>query len=106
MNVYHNISGLYDAALKANSQEVASDVAQDQKRLKDKLRKLEEEVSLTRSRYEEAIRDISNYNPKYQDDMKYEFNNCQLFEETRKNFVKESLLSYHACVNRVQFLDR
>ncbi|XP_065648302.1 protein kinase C and casein kinase substrate in neurons protein 1 isoform X2 [Hydra vulgaris] len=100
MIAYHNAGDSLDAVLKINNIKAVSDVPDDQKRLKDKLRKLEEEVLITRGKYEEAIRDISNYNPKYQDDMRYEFNNCQTFEEARKNFVKESLLNYHACLNR------
>ncbi|XP_078355839.1 protein kinase C and casein kinase substrate in neurons protein 1-like [Oculina patagonica] len=64
------------------------------KKLKEKSDKAAYDVQTTRGKYEESLRDIGNYNPKYMEDMRYVFDKCQQSEEERKNFFKTTFLNY------------
>ena len=64
------------------------------KKLKDKSDKTANDVQITRGKYQESLRDIGTYNPKYMEDMRFVFNKCQQSEEERKNFFKGTLLNY------------
>ena len=76
------------------------------KKLQDKVNKYGEEVKECKIKYEDALRDLNGYVPKYQDDMKYQFNKCQEFEERRKNFFENLLLGYHKAVTREEYTAR
>lgn len=72
-----------------------STVTEEQvKKLKDKSDKAANDVQTTRDKYQDSLRDIGNYNPKYVEDMRYTFDKCQQSEEERKNFFKQTLLNY------------
>ena len=72
-----------------------STVTEEQvKKLKDKADRAASDAQTSRGKYQESLRDIGNYNPKYMEDMRYVFNNCQQSEEERKNFFKQTLLNY------------
>ena len=72
-----------------------STVAEEQvKKLKDKSERAASDAQTTKGRYEESLRDIGNYNPKYMEDMRFVFNKCQQSEEERKNFFKQTLLNF------------
>lgn len=73
---------------------------------KDKAKRASNEVDKTYTKYKESIRDISNYNPKYRDDMCFVFNNLQEFEERRKTFMKQTLEDYCKLIELSQYFDR
>jgi hypothetical protein len=76
------------------------------KKLQDKVEKFGEDVKECKVKYEDALRDLTGYVPKYQDDMKYQFNKCQEFEELRKSFFESLLLGYHKAVTREEYTTR
>lgn len=76
------------------------------KKLQDKVEKLGEEVKECKQKYEDALRDMTGYVPKYQGDMEYQFNKCQELEEIRKSFFEGLLLRYHKAVNREEYTSR
>lgn len=65
----------------------------------DRVQKTKEEVLKNRERYELALQEINNYNPKYMDDMDRVFQKCQEMEATRLKFFKETLFNVHKCLN-------
>lgn len=79
---------------KEASVEGSTVVEEQVKKLKDKSDKAASDAQTTRGRYEESLRDIGNYNPKYMEDMRYVFNKCQQSEEERKNFFKQTFLNF------------
>ena len=68
-------------------------------KLQDRVIKCREEVQKTREKYESALREISDYNSKYSEDMTEVFEKCQEFEEKRLVFFKEMLFAIHGCLN-------
>ena len=76
------------------------------KKLQDKVEKFGEDVKECKVKYEDALRDLTGYVPKYQDDMKYQFNKCQEFEELRKSFFESLLVDYHKAVTREEYNTR
>lgn len=64
------------------------------RKLKDKSDKASNDVQTARGKYQESLRDIGNYNPKYVEDMRFVFDKCQQSEEERKNFFKQTFLNY------------
>ena len=76
------------------------------KKLQEKVEKFSEEVKDCKMKYEDALRDITGYVPKYQADMKYQFDKCQEFEELRKQFFESLLLRYHKAVTREEYSSR
>lgn len=69
------------------------------KKLQDRVIKCKEEVAKSREKYEVALREISDYNDKYSEEMKDVFEKCQDFEEKRLLFFKEVLYSIHSTLN-------
>lgn len=65
----------------------------------DRVQKTKEDVLKNRERYELALQEINNYNPKYMDDMDRVFQKCQEMEATRLTFFKETLFKVHKCLN-------
>lgn len=72
-----------------------STVTEDQvRKLKDKSERAASDAQTTKGKYQESLRDIGNYNPKYMEDMRFVFNKCQQSEEERKNFFKQTFLNF------------
>ncbi|XP_043211450.1 protein kinase C and casein kinase substrate in neurons protein 2-like isoform X1 [Amphibalanus amphitrite] len=69
------------------------------KKLADRVQKAGEEVAKTKERYDNALKDISDQNSKYIEDMTYVFNKCQEREGERLTFFKETLFGVHKCLN-------
>ncbi|XP_026467164.1 protein kinase C and casein kinase substrate in neurons protein 1 isoform X2 [Ctenocephalides felis] len=77
-----------------------SSLSPDQiKKMADRVQKTKEDVLKNRERYELALQEINNYNPKYMDDMDRVFQKCQEMEATRLTFFKETLFKVHKCLN-------
>ncbi|KAK4290583.1 hypothetical protein Pmani_026086 [Petrolisthes manimaculis] len=77
-----------------------SSLSPDQvKKLQDRVSKAKEEVSRGREKYEQSLREISDYNPKYMEDMSHVFDKAQESESKRLQFFKEMLFSTHKCLN-------
>lgn len=67
--------------------------------MQDRVSKCKEDVQKTKERYEQALREINDYNAKYMEDMTVVFDKCQEFEERRLNFFKEVLFGICTCLN-------
>lgn len=67
--------------------------------MQDRVSKCKEDVQKTKERYEQALREINDYNAKYMEDMTVVFDKCQEFEERRLNFFKEVLFGISTCLN-------
>ncbi|XP_018336704.1 protein kinase C and casein kinase substrate in neurons protein 1 isoform X2 [Agrilus planipennis] len=75
-------------------------VSADQvKKLQDRVQKLKEEVQKTKEKYELALQEINNYNPKYMEDMTVVFDKCQDMETERLKFIKLTLFDIHKHLN-------
>lgn len=93
--------------LYKNSTVEASTTTEEQtKKLKDKLTKAEGEVLSTKAKYQESVRDITNYNPKYKDDMVFAFDKLQVAEDKRKVFMKDTMKSLCKSLDPGQFFER
>jgi hypothetical protein len=69
------------------------------KKLQERVVKCKEEVARNREKYEASLKELTDYNQKYQDDMTEVFEKCQEFEEKRLNFFKETMFGIHACLD-------
>lgn len=77
-----------------------SSLSPDQvKKLQDKVAKCKEEVLKSKEKYEQALREINEYNAKYIEDMTVVFEKCQEFERKRLEFFKTMLFGIHGCLN-------
>lgn len=109
MKAYHSAK---DLLRSLNEQEGMlindkNETTQDQlNKIKNKIKKCEVDIENTNSKYNIAIRDITTYNPKYMEDMKYEFDLCQEFETVRRDMTKEKLEQYLGCVDRRIFFGK
>ena len=109
MKAYHSAKDLLrslkeqDEALRCDKNETTQEQLN---KLSNKIRKCELEIDNTNNKYHNAIRDITTYNPKYIDDMKYEFEVCQKFEKVRRDTVKEKIEHYLACIDRRIFFKK
>ncbi|XP_017768647.1 PREDICTED: protein kinase C and casein kinase substrate in neurons protein 1 isoform X2 [Nicrophorus vespilloides] len=80
-----------------------SSISPDQiKKMQDRTQKTKEETLKSKEKYELALGEINNYNPKYVEDMKVVFEKCQDMEGLRLEFIKESLFDIHKCLNIYQ----
>ncbi|XP_044748476.1 protein kinase C and casein kinase substrate in neurons protein 1 isoform X3 [Coccinella septempunctata] len=75
-----------------------SSLSQDQK-LQDRVQKSKEEVQKCKDKYEAALTEINQYNPKYMEDMTGEFEKCQEMEAVRLKFIKATLFDIHKYLN-------
>jgi hypothetical protein len=66
------------------------------KKLQERVIKCKEEVAKCREKYDSSLRELTDYNAKYQEDMTDVFEKCQDFEEKRLKFFRETLLSIHS----------
>ncbi|XP_042862977.1 protein kinase C and casein kinase substrate in neurons protein 1-like isoform X5 [Penaeus japonicus] len=69
------------------------------KKLQDRVSKAKEEVSRGREKYELGLREISEYNPKYIEEMIHVFDKAQEAESKRLMFFKDMLFATHKCLN-------
>ncbi|XP_069997804.1 protein kinase C and casein kinase substrate in neurons protein 1 isoform X7 [Penaeus vannamei] len=77
-----------------------SSLSPDQvKKLQDRVSKAKEEVSRGREKYELTLREISDYNPKYIEEMIHVFDKAQEAESKRLMFFKDMLFATHKCLN-------
>lgn len=67
--------------------------------MQDRVQKSKEEVQKSKEKYEIALQEINNYNPKYMEDMTVVFDKCQEMEAQRLQFFKEILFGIHKCLN-------
>ncbi|OXA53001.1 protein kinase C and casein kinase substrate in neurons protein 1 isoform X2 [Folsomia candida] len=98
---YHNACKNEKSALN-QERNAASDssLSPDQvKKLQDRVSKSKEEVQKTREKYDSAIQEITQYNPKYIEDMRDVFDKCQEVEAKRLKFFKDEMYSIHKCIN-------
>uniref|UniRef100_A0A0P4WFI9 Protein kinase C and casein kinase substrate in neurons protein 1 n=1 Tax=Scylla olivacea TaxID=85551 RepID=A0A0P4WFI9_SCYOL len=77
-----------------------SSLSPDQmKKLTDRVSKAKEEVARGKEKYDASLREISDYNPKYIEDMTHVFEKAQESESKRLIFFKDMLFSTHKCLN-------
>ncbi|XP_059480691.1 protein kinase C and casein kinase substrate in neurons protein 1 isoform X3 [Neocloeon triangulifer] len=81
-----------------------SSLSQDQrnnlvKKMQDRVQKSKEEVQKCKDKYNQALKEITEYNPKYMEDMTVVFEKCQENEAQRLLFFKEILFSIHKHLN-------
>ncbi|XP_003741314.1 protein kinase C and casein kinase substrate in neurons protein 2 [Galendromus occidentalis] len=77
-----------------------SSLSPDQlKKLTDRVDKCREDVSRCREKYDQALKEISENNDRYQESMSAVFQRCQELEARRLTFFREMLLGVHACLN-------
>lgn len=77
-----------------------SSLSPDQvKKLQDRVSKAKEEVSRGKEKYEQSLREISDYNPKYIEEMIHVFDKAQEAESKRLMFFKDMLFATHKCLN-------
>ncbi|CAL4068486.1 unnamed protein product, partial [Meganyctiphanes norvegica] len=69
------------------------------KKLQDRVSKAKEEVQRCSDKYDVALREINETNPKYIEDMTHVFEKAQESESARLQFFKEMLFSTHKCLN-------
>lgn len=69
------------------------------KKLQDKVAKCKDEVQKSKEKYDQALREINEYNAKYIEDMTVVFEKCQEFERKRLEFFKLMLFAIHGCLN-------
>ncbi len=69
------------------------------KKLQDRVSKSKEEVQKSREKYDAAIQEITAYNPKYIENMRDVFDQCQEMEGKRLKFFKDAMYSIHKCIN-------
>lgn len=67
--------------------------------MQDRVQKSKEEVQKGKEKYELALQEINNYNPKYMEDMTVVFDKCQEMEAERLNFFKQTLFDIHRNLN-------
>ncbi|CAH1110882.1 unnamed protein product [Psylliodes chrysocephalus] len=72
------------------------------KKMQDRVQKSKEEVQKCREKYELALQEINQYNPKYMEDMTVVFDKCQEMEAQRLNFIKATLFEMHKYLNLSQ----
>lgn len=70
--------------------------------MQDRVQKSKEEVQKSKEKYEVALQEINQYNPKYMEDMTVVFDKCQDMEAQRLMFFKEMLFGIHKCLNIAQ----
>lgn len=69
------------------------------KKMQDRVQKTKEEVQKCKEKYEVALQEINQYNPKYMEDMTVVFDKCQEMEAQRLRFIKETLFDMHKYLN-------
>ncbi|XP_019866189.1 protein kinase C and casein kinase substrate in neurons protein 1 isoform X2 [Aethina tumida] len=103
-NDYHTACKTEKSA--ANQERNASgdtSISTDQvKKMQDRVLKTKEEVQKCKDKYEAALQEINQYNPKYMEDMTVVFDKCQEMEQQRLTFIKNTLFDIHRYLNIAQ----
>lgn len=69
------------------------------RKIKERVSKTRDEVAKSKEKYELALKEIQQYNPRYVTEMTQVFEKCQEMEEQRLNFFKDTLFNIHDCLN-------
>ncbi len=69
------------------------------KKVQDRVLRAKDEVQKAKEKYQLALKELNNYNPKYMEDMKTVFNECQDMEAKRLQFFKDVLFAVHKYLN-------
>ena len=101
----HTLDVLNDqlVALKNDATETSQDHIN---KINTKIKKSEMELENWKNKYNDSIRDVKTYSSKYVEDMNYEFNNCQVFERTRRAFMTEQLGLFISYIDRCMFFEK
>eukprot|EP00794_Sanderia_malayensis_P000137 gene137-749_t len=103
---YHNTCQALDAIkqqevdLKANTEGTTQEQLN---KIQTKVKKAAQDRETALDNYKDALRDIGNYNPKYREDMTYEYDKWQTFESKRKDFIIEKLKEFKDCIDITRF---
>ncbi|XP_051986320.1 protein kinase C and casein kinase substrate in neurons protein 1-like [Xyrauchen texanus] len=84
---------------EANSKTEASVTSDQQKKLQEKVDKCKTDVQKAKEKYEKSLEDLRNCTPQYMENMETVFEQCQQFEDTRLNFLREVLLDLKRHLN-------
>lgn len=98
---YHNACKA-ERTLANQDRNASSDtsISPDQlRKIKDRLAKARDEVTKNKEKYEVALKEINQYNPRYITEMTQVFERCQEMEEQRLNFFKDALFNIHDCLD-------
>ncbi|KAF6036014.1 Synd [Bugula neritina] len=80
---------LRTAEINERNQQADTSISDDQKRKNIlKIDEWENKRDLSRSKYEGALQDITDYNARYMEDMSEVFSKCQTLERRRQDFLK------------------
>lgn len=75
-------------------------ISLDQKtKIKERVARAREEVAKGKIKYELALKDINQLNPRYITEMTQVFDKCQEMEEQRLKFFKDILFDIHNCLD-------
>ncbi|XP_077868931.1 protein kinase C and casein kinase substrate in neurons protein 2-like [Saccoglossus kowalevskii] len=98
---YHSSCKLEKSAInQENNAKEDPGLSPDQiKKLHDKVEKAKQDKVKTKEKYERALHEINQYNPRYMEDMSLQFDKMQNFEATRLKFFKEILSDIHKCLD-------
>jgi len=98
---YHNACKAEKSALNQERNASSdSSLSPDQvKKMQDRVAKSKEEVQKTREKYEAALQEITQYNPKYLEEMREVFDRCQEMEAKRLKFFKDAMFLIHKNIN-------
>ncbi|CAG7721134.1 unnamed protein product [Allacma fusca] len=98
---YHNACKAEKSALNQERNASSdSSLSPDQvKKMQDRVAKSKEEVQKTREKYEAALQEITQYNPRYIEEMRDVFDKCQEMESKRLRFFKEAMFSIQKYIN-------
>ncbi|XP_071512650.1 protein kinase C and casein kinase substrate in neurons protein 1 isoform X8 [Panulirus ornatus] len=88
-----------DSSLSPDQEHRKNNIVIMVKKLQDRVSKAKEEVSRGRDKYEICLKEISDFNPKYIEDMTHVFEKAQEAESKRLIFCKDMLFATHKCLN-------
>ncbi|XP_055329275.1 protein kinase C and casein kinase substrate in neurons protein 2-like isoform X2 [Paramacrobiotus metropolitanus] len=98
---YHNICQKEQSAIVRDKNSKGDPaISEDQRqKIADEVAKLSNLKMSAKASYEDALRDLNSYNPRYMEDMKQVYSKCQDMENRRLEFFRERLLSIHHIVD-------
>ncbi|CAG0881655.1 unnamed protein product [Cyprideis torosa] len=82
-----------------NAEQDAGQSPEDLHKKRDKVDRAKNEVAKTKDAYETALKEISDANSRYMEDMTAVFDKCQEMEAERLRFFKDILFQVHQCLN-------
>jgi len=88
---------LRTAEINERNQQADTSISEDQKRKNImKIEEWENKRDLSRTKYEGALQDITDYNARYMEDMTEVFSKCQSLEEKRQDFFQGGIIRCRA----------